>query len=176
MWWFSRWITLPLGALGGLAVFILMVLAVIDIGMRLASGRGVRGVIEYSEVILVVGVFFAIAAAHVKGVHVRTTGLVSRLSPNGRRIVELIGGLLSVLVLGTMAYVAVTATLNSISIGEYRMGIAQVAMWPARAAVAIGFILYLIEYIHSTVQMLRNPVFEDDEAHELELAEKGVLL
>lgn len=175
MWWFSRWVSLPIGALGGAVVFALMVLTVIDVAMRRTSGQGVPGVVEYSEVLLVVGVFCAIAAAHVRGFHVSTTGFVSILPKNARRLVELLGGILGLIVLAVMTWVATTTAWTSFITGEYRMGIAHVLVWPARVAVAIGFLLYLVEFIHSAVQRFRNPA-EDDDDHELELAEKGVLL
>jgi TRAP-type C4-dicarboxylate transport system permease small subunit len=174
MWWFSRWITLPLGVVGGIVVFALMVLTVIDVVMRKLAGQGVPGVIEYSEVLLVVGVFFAIAAAQVRGFHVATTGFVSALPRTARRIVELVGAALGVLVIATMAYVAVITAWTSFETGEYRMGIAHVLVWPARAAVAVGFILYLVEFIHGAVLHFQRP--EDEPDTELELAERGVLL
>jgi len=174
MWWFSRWITLPLGVAGGIVVFALMVLTVTDVVMRKAAGQGIPGVIEYSEVLLVVGVFFAIAAAQVRGFHVATTGFVSNLPRTARRIVELIGAVLGVLVVATMAYVAVVTAWTSFENGEYRMGIAHVLVWPARAAVAVGFVLYLVEYIHGAVLHFQRP--EDEPDTELELAERGVLL
>lgn len=174
MWWFSRWVTLPLGVLGGIVVFALMALTVVDVIMRRAAGQGVPGVVEYSEVLLVVGVFCAIAAAQVRGFHVATTGLVGRLPRNGRRAVELVGAALGAVVLVTMTVVAFFAAWSSLSTGEYRMGIAHVLVWPARAAVAVGFAVYVVEFVHGAILHFRNPA--DDTDHDLELAEKGVLL
>jgi len=174
MWWFSRWVTLPLGVLGGIVVFALMALTVVDVIMRRAAGQGVPGVVEYSEVLLVVGVFCAIAAAQIRGFHVATTGFVGRLPLNARRAVELVGAFLGVLVLITMTVVASFAAWTSFATGEYRMGIAHVLVWPARAAVAVGFAVYVVEFIHSAVLHFKHP--EDEPDDELELAEKGVLL
>lgn len=174
MWWFSRWITLPIGVAGGMVVFALMVLTVVDVVMRRSSGQGVPGVIEYSEVLLVVGVFCAIAAAQARGFHVATTGFVSVLPRNARRIVELVGAALGVIVVATMALVAVSAAWTSYESGEYRMGIAHVLVWPARAAVAAGFILYLVEFIHGAILHFQRP--DDEPDSDLELAERGVLL
>lgn len=173
MWWFSRWVTLPLGVLGGVFVFLLMALTVVDVILRRTAGQGVPGVVEYSEVVLVVAVFCAIAAAQVRGFHVATTGLVSRFPRNVRRVVELVGAALGMAVLLTMTVVAFFAAWSSFTTGEYRMGIAHVAVWPARAAVAVGFALYVVEFTHGAVQHFRNPEAESD--NELELAEKGLL-
>jgi TRAP-type C4-dicarboxylate transport system permease small subunit len=174
MWWFSRWVTLPFGVLGGIVVFALMLLTVIDVIQRSLSGQGVPGVVEYSEVLLVIAVFCAIAAAQVRGFHVSTTGLVDALPRTAHRSVVLIGALLGTPVIAIMAVVAVSATWTSFADGEYRIGIAQVLVWPARAAVAVGLILYLVEYIHGAIARFGNSEIEEEEHRDL--VEQGALL
>jgi TRAP-type C4-dicarboxylate transport system permease small subunit len=164
VWWFSRWITLPLGVLGGTVVFVLMALTIIDVALRTANGQGIAGVVEYSEVFLVIAVFAAIAAAQVRGFHVATSGLMSRLPRQPRRIVEAVGALLGFLVIGIMAVVAVFAAANSIESGEYRMGIAHVLVWPARVAVAVGFVVYAVEFVHGAIRHFIDPDEDVDDA------------
>jgi TRAP-type C4-dicarboxylate transport system permease small subunit len=170
---FSRWITLPLGGVGGAVVFVLMALTVVDIVLRKMSGQGVAGVVEYSEVLLVVAVFLSIAAAQVSGFHVATTGFTSRLPRTARRIVELTGALAGAVVIAAMVFVATNAAWVSFQTGEYRMGIAHVVVWPARAAVAVGLFLYLVEFVVGAIRHFRNPDLHEHD--EFELAEKGLL-
>jgi TRAP-type C4-dicarboxylate transport system permease small subunit len=170
---FSRWVTLPLGGVGGAVVFVLMAMTVVDIVLRKVSGQGIAGVIEYSEVLLVVAVFLSIAAAQANGYHVATTGFTSRLPRTARRIIELIGALAGAVIIVAMVFVAANAAWVSFQTGEYRMGIAHVVVWPARLAVAIGLLLYFVEFATGAVRKFRNP--GADEPDELELAEKGLL-
>lgn len=173
---FSRWITLPLGSVSGAIVFALMVLTVVDIVLRKISGQGVPGSVEYSEVFLVVGVFFALAAAQVEGFHVSTSVLTSRMPIATRRVSEAIGALLGVIVIAVMAYVATQAAWVSFTTGEYRFGLAAVVVWPARAAIALGLWVYLLEYAGSAVRRFKAPEDEDDAADAIAMAEKGVVL
>jgi TRAP-type C4-dicarboxylate transport system permease small subunit len=173
---FSRWITLPLGSMSGAIVFALMVLTVLDIVLRKMSGQGVAGVIEYSEVFLVAGVFFAFAAAQVEGFHVSTSVLTSRMPTAARRVVEAMGALMGAIIVGIMAYVATQAAWVSFVTGEYRFGLAEVVVWPARAAVALGLWLYLIEYAGNALNRFKNPEDEDNSADAIAKAEKGLVL
>jgi TRAP-type C4-dicarboxylate transport system permease small subunit len=173
---FSRWVTLPLGTVSGAIVALLMVLTVIDIILRKIAGHGVPAIVEYSEVLLVVAVFFAIASAQVEGFHVSTTVFTSRLPVEARRIVELVGAGLGSVVVVCMALVATNAAWISFTTGEYRFGLAAVVVWPARAAVALGLWLYLIEYVSGSIRRFKNPPEEPDAQDDLEKAEKGVIL
>jgi TRAP-type mannitol/chloroaromatic compound transport system permease small subunit len=173
---FSRWITLPLGSVSGAIVAALMMLTVIDIILRKIAGHGVPAIVEYSEVLLVVSVFFAIASAQVEGFHVSTTVFTSRLPLGGRRFVELAGAVLGSVVVACMALVATNAAWVSFATGEYRFGLAAVIVWPARAAVALGLWLYLIEYASGAMRRFKSPPAEPDAEDDLEKAEKGVIL
>jgi TRAP-type C4-dicarboxylate transport system permease small subunit len=173
---FTRWVTLPLGTVSGAIVAVLMVLTVIDIVLRKVAGDGVPAIVEYSEVLLVVAVFFAIASAQVEGFHVSTTVFTSRLPLRARRIVELTGAFLGAVVVLAMALVASNAAWISFVTGEYRFGLAAVQVWPARAAVALGLWLYLIEYSSGSIRRFKSPPPEPDAEDDLEKAEKGVIL
>ncbi|SDS14387.1 TRAP transporter small permease [Agrococcus carbonis] len=165
---FTRWVTLPLGTVAGGIVILLMLLTVADVAMRKLSGRGVPGTLEYSEVLLVIAVFLAIAAAQARGYHVNTMVLTQALPLRVRRWVELVGAIVGAVVVATMAIVSVEAALVSFQTGEYRFGLAHVPIWPARVALAIGLVLFVFEYIRSSLER-----FLDKEDHTLaeELAE-----
>lgn len=173
---FSRWVTLPIGSVSGAIVCALMVLTIVDIVLRKMSGQGVPGGIEYSEIFLVVGVFFALAAAQAEGFHVSTSVLTSRMPVTARRVSEAMGALLGGVIVAVMAYVATQAAWVSFTTGEYRFGLAEVAVWPARAAVALGLWLYLIEFAGSAIRHFKVPEDEDDAADAIAMAEKDVVL
>jgi TRAP-type C4-dicarboxylate transport system permease small subunit len=149
---FTKWVTLPLGTIAGAMVILLMLLTVADVAMRKASGRGVPGTLEYSEVLLVIVVFLAIAAGQARGYHVNTMVLTQALPLKVRRWVELIGAIIGAIVVATMAAVSVEAALVSFQTGEYRFGLAHVPIWPARFALAIGLILYVFEFLRTSLE------------------------
>lgn len=167
---------MPLGSVSGAIVFALMILTIVDIVLRKTAGQGVAGSIEYSEVFLVVGVFFAMAASQVEGFHVSTSVLTSRMPLGARRVSEAAGALLGAVVVGAMAYVATQAAWVSFTTGEYRFGLAEVVVWPARAAVALGLWLYLVEFVMGAIKRFKTPEDEEDAADAAAMAERGVIL
>lgn len=90
-----------------------------------------------------------------------------------RRILEMVGALAGAIVIAAMVVVAINAAIHSFRTGEYRMGIAHVVVWPARAAVAVGLFLYFIEFVTGAIRRFRDP--DAHEPDERELAERGLL-
>lgn len=150
-----RYLTRPLGWVGGALTIVLMVLTVTDVIVRKVTGTGVPGNVEYGEVLLVICVFLGLGAAQMNGDHISTSLVTSRLSPNVRRAVRAIGFLVGVTVAVVLLVASVQVAMDSVIDGEYRFGLVGVPMWPARVAVAIGALMFLLEYALTTLTALR---------------------
>jgi TRAP-type C4-dicarboxylate transport system permease small subunit len=126
----------------------LIMLAILaDVIGRQLFGSSVRGMVEVSELLLVAMVFFGLAYAEKTGTHVRTTLVTDRLPHHWAQMLRA----LSLLIVAIMAAWFIWATghraLLSIATGEYRMGILRAPVWPARAAITVGFGALLLEVV-----------------------------
>lgn len=168
----SRYVSSPFGVFAGALVLVLMALTVVDVTARKLAGQGIPGVIEYAEILLVMVVFFSLASGQVGGVHVKTSVLTSRLGPRARRWVHYPPAVLGMAVVATMIVISAFAAWQSYQSGEYRFGLAQVPIWPARAAVTIGLTMFLFEYVRTTIEAWhRRPPAVVDPETELQLGD-----
>lgn len=127
-----------LALLAGLGIVCLMLLTVVDVGLRKFVGRGVPGALEISEVALVAVVFAALMAAEVGNVHVRTPILVERLPHRAANLVKLLGLVPATVFVFWAAWLTAMEGLASAESGEFRFGVVAVPVWPAKLVIPIG--------------------------------------
>lgn len=139
-------------AVASLMVLLLLIGNVVDSMSRAVSGRTIPGILEASENLLVAIVFLALGFAYRKGAHVAIGGLIDALP-------AWMGSLLYKVVLGGATALVIYLTietgiqaLESVQTGEVRQGIVYMPVWPARAAIAIGFAVLCLEML---VDLLR---------------------
>lgn len=137
----------------GAGIVLLMLPTVIDVSYRKAFGPSLPGIVEYSEVGLVVVVYLAMAAALRTKAHIATPILTSRLGARAAAFVRLAAQALMWVALGVMTYGSAGIALEATVSGEYRFGMIEVPVWPAKLAVPIGLLLLLVEL---TRQMLNE--------------------
>ncbi|MGB3413319.1 MAG: TRAP transporter small permease [Microbacteriaceae bacterium] len=146
MKFFGKYVTSTLGVISGFIVLILSLLTVADVTTRFITGRSVPGAIEYSEVLLVMCVFFAFGAAQMTNTHVSTSVLTSHLPKTFRKVLTYIVAAIVLALLVVMVVATIQQAIHSISVAEYRFGLVQVPLWPAKVAIAIGLVVYVIEF------------------------------
>lgn len=168
---FRRFITTPLGIAAGIVIVALTFITVADVISR-KLGTSVPGAVEISEVLLVFTVFLAFGAAQVTGDHVSTSVLTGRLGPKARRWLRLPAAVIGLVTVAIMIIVTFQTALHSIEIGEYRFGIAQVPIWPARIIIVVGLIAFFVEYLRTTIEQFRRPDIEPELSSEIRLAEE----
>lgn len=139
----------------------LMLVTTIDVVMRTASGRGVPGAIEITEVVLVVTVFLGMMTASTDRMHITATIFTDRLPRRPARWVHAVGGVVSIAIAGWLLYGAALRAITSIRGGEYRFGLVSVPVWPARVAIAIGIAGLLFALILHLVEVIRGTHEED---------------
>lgn len=141
-----------------IAVFciVAMLLAIVaDVTRRTLAGESVPGVVELGEVAMVAIVFLGLGFAERRGSHVSMTLVVRKLPPRTAAIVNGLGLLLVVAVVGWMVWVTTDRALDSFAVKEYRFGLVRVPVWPARIAVAVGLAAYFLELIFRLFDDLR---------------------
>lgn len=128
-------------------IVVMLVSIVADVARRTFAGKSVPGVVELGEVMMVAIVFLGLGFAERRGAHVSMTLLVRKLPPRAAAVVNGLGLLLVVGVVGWMVYVTADRALASFDVREYRFGLVRVPVWPARIAVAVGLAVYLLELV-----------------------------
>ncbi len=127
------------GALvAGALIMALIAITVADVAWRNLSGRSIPGVYEYSEVILVSVVFLSLAWTQKTDAHVSIDLVTRALPPGLARLVHALGLAVALTVLSWMTSASAGAAWESWETGEYRIGLSQVPVWPARLAVCFG--------------------------------------
>lgn len=135
-------VTMVARLLSGLVLLVVMVAIGIDVFLRNVRGAPLGGVVEYSEVGLVVLAFLAIGVAQQHDGHIAVTSVFERLPELGQRIAHVVVTLVGVAVCGVLFWYSLQLAITAVQTGEYRLGAARAPMWPARAAVAAGFALW----------------------------------
>lgn len=136
-----------LGALSGIGIALLALPTVVDVFYRKTFGPSVPGVVEISEVALVCVIILGMAAALRDGDHVATPILTDRLPERLGAALQVAGLVLVAILLAIMVVGTFRAAVISFNIQEYRMGLIQVPVWPAKAAIPLGLAALLIEVI-----------------------------
>lgn len=147
-----------LAVLGTLVVVFLMFATSIDVLRRAITGRGVVGVVEYSEIMMAALVFFGLAYAQRTDQHISVDLVVRRFPPVIRRAVLAFALLFTCAVLGWIAYHTFDSALDSFLRGEIHFGIASVPIWPARAVIPLGLTVMALECLRQLFELLAVPV------------------
>jgi TRAP-type C4-dicarboxylate transport system permease small subunit len=154
------WITLQLSRVGAhvatCALFLIMLSATIDVSSRNLGGRSFPGVVESAEIILVIGVFLGLAYAQRTKAHVATSLIVDKFTPRLARLMRSIGLLIVAFYISLATWMSAARAWQSFVGGEVRFGLIEIPQWPARAAIAIGFGILLLEILRDLNNTLKG--------------------
>lgn len=124
-----------------LSLVAMTLLTVAEVLARNLHFQAPRGVIELSEVLLVIAVFLGLAEAYRTRSHVAVSFLVDRLPAPLSRALQRVGIVLLLLLLIWLSFHTAARAIESYQDGEYRFGLINVPLWPGRVAIAVGFAL-----------------------------------
>lgn len=131
------------------ALFLIMIMVTLDVAGRNFWNRSVPGIIESAEVILVIGAFLGLAYAQRTRSHVSTTFIIELMPRALARVVKTAGLAVLALYVAFAAAVSAGRAWSSFVAGEVRFGLIEIPQWPARAAIALGFSLLLLEVLRN---------------------------
>jgi TRAP-type C4-dicarboxylate transport system permease small subunit len=135
---FADLLAKSLAVLAGGAVALIVLSIVYDVAARTLGISGVKGIVEYGEVLMVAVVFLSIGYAQMQHAHIAVEILVDRLP---ERIAQrLYAGVLGLLAIGLFwaSYETMLAAMTSMERGEIRFGLVSVPVWPARWVIPVG--------------------------------------
>ncbi|MHA7140408.1 TRAP transporter small permease subunit [Arthrobacter sp. Sr33] len=145
-----------LAAISGLLIVLMMVSTVADVSRRQFLGEAIPGVIEMGEVLMVATVFLGLAYTEIGGKHVNMTLVIRKLPPRMAAIANTVGLLLVLFVVGWMVYVTGERAIEATEAQEYRFGLVQIPVWPARIALAVGLTAYFLALVARLPGNIRN--------------------
>lgn len=149
-------VTSAMSLIAGIGIVALMLIALADISSRKFVGPGISGAYEVTEIALCAVVFAGMAAAEAHKTHVRTPLVVERLPPRIADAARLVGLVVVIVGLAWMTYLTFTAGITSYRIGEYRFGLNQVPVWPARLFIPLGLLSLTLEFVADTVPIVQR--------------------
>lgn len=125
-----------------------------DVVSRFVLGKPIAGIIEFSGVYLPAFTFLGLAMTQRLKGHINVTFGLELLSPRRRKVVELLGLLLTLLFVATLGWQSSSGALHSFGLREYHWGVVGITIliWPAKVAVAVGLWMLCLEY---AVELLR---------------------
>ncbi|GAA2095606.1 MULTISPECIES: TRAP transporter small permease [Brevibacterium] len=158
---FSRRLSRTFAVIASLTIALIMLLTVADVVRRSLTGRSIPGTTEFSEVFLVAAAFLGLAYAMRTGAHVAVDLVIERMPARAGRIIFTAGMVLALAVLVWMMFQTGNAALRSISAGEYRYGLIQVPIWPAKAVIPLALAALILECVVTLAKTWRSGTAED---------------
>lgn len=153
-----------LGLLSALAISLMAIYVSANVISRKLGWGELWAVIEVSEFLMIASVFLAMAHAERTDTHVRLTLVSSRLKPRGSKSVRAVGLFAALIIVSFFAYYSGETMMQSIEIGETRMGLAHFPVWPARVAIFVGFLFTALVLLAKLVATLRSVGSETPQA------------
>lgn len=135
-----------LAIIGTFAIVAVMVAISADVIRRGLAGRSIVGVLELTEVLMVSFIFLGMAEAQRRDLHVQFGAVTAILPARVTRYLEIVGVLASIAYVSWMAYATIGRAIDSVQIREYRFGLIEVPIWPARIAIPLGLAALLLQF------------------------------
>ncbi|MFA7438596.1 TRAP transporter small permease [Castellaniella sp.] len=153
----ARTVAFSAAVLGCFLICGILVVMISSVIGRFVPQATIYGIIEYSEVFLVGGIFLGLGYAQICGNHVGVDLFVTRLKTRGEALIRRIGLGVGVLALAWMIVANVLKALQSIEIEEYRFGVAMVPIWPARVIIVLGLVIWVMLLLRQMLSPTDGP-------------------
>ena len=135
-----------LSHLGGIVLFGMMGLTVVDVTGRYLFNAPILGAFEMTEFMVLMVVFSFLAHAQSQKIHVTVDILVSRFSPKTRNIINAINYLVCLVLFVLITWKGVEKAFETFETGDKPMNLA-IPDWPFVVFMTLGCAVLCIEYI-----------------------------
>ena len=138
---------LALSILSGFATLLIIVVVCLDVAGRFFFNAPMHGGVEVSELLMVVLVFFGLAAAQQQRQNYSIELLTRQLPDRVQNLLELLGYVACLVIVVFLAWPSSKQALMSYERGEAGFGIFPFPLWPARILLAIGLWLLAVQFV-----------------------------
>lgn len=161
------WFLAALNLAGAVWVVLIMLLITADVGGRALFNAPLAGVPEIVKISVVALVWCMMPHTLKIGAHLRSTILLDRMPPAGRRLVEVLACLLGAAMFGLIAYSGWDHMIEAWRIGEFEgEDPVRVPTYPVRSLVVIGAALTAMQFLVMLAEHLRGKPFVRHEGHD----------
>lgn len=175
MHWIKRLSNLAAEAAGWL-IIPMMLLVVLDLGLRGFFTVAMDGVSELSSLLLVTMIYFGLAGAQSRGANFRVSFIDDMLPARWNRALQLVLLLVIIVTLSFVLFFTFNTAVYSFVRHETSYGLIQFPIWPARAVVCGGVLLLLIQFLADTLLLVvygKHPFEEGTEPSDQALPISG---
>ena len=144
--------------LGNTAIGVTLAMMLLTVGGvigRYLFNSPIQGATPISETFLVYIVAFTLAYTQLVKRHIRMEMLLVRLRPKPRDLVNGVTLILALFYMGLMIYATSANAYRSVIAGEYETGLINVPLYPGRIALALGCLIFGIQYVVDTIGSFR---------------------
>ena len=141
---FLKRLSIYSSSLCGWLLAVLMVIICFDIIMR-TIGHPILGVAELSMIIMLTTVYFGLANCEQVHGHIVVDFLLDRVPPKTTKILNIACGILCFGTLVVCTYSMLLNTIDSYVGDEAMAGLVPIEIWPIKAIITIGLLLYTIQ-------------------------------
>jgi TRAP-type C4-dicarboxylate transport system permease small subunit len=171
------------GLLAALVMFLIMVIAAADVGMRYVFNSPFSWAYDLIGLYLMTGLFyFVLSGTFAHHAHVSVDILQHYMTPRQRRLCEIVVCALSLLLFAAITYAGAERALVSYSDGDVLAGLIPWPTWPSIALVPFGaglltlrLALHLVAHLGAVITGIETieltPVSGSPEAMEREMVE-----
>lgn len=138
---------LALSIVSGFATLLIILIVTLDVAGRFLFNTPFDGGVEASELLMVVLVFFGLAAAQQQRQNYAIELFVRHLPVAGQRIFELFGYVVGLVIVVLLAWPSSKQALSSFERGEAGFGVLPFPLWPARILLAAGLWLLAVQFL-----------------------------
>jgi TRAP-type C4-dicarboxylate transport system permease small subunit len=157
-------VAMVLSVIAALSTIALMVSVIADVISRRSGSGSLPGMMELSESLLVIMTFLGMAQAERVSAHVRTTLLTDRLPDVARMWVQAGAYVIYFAIVAWWAYASVLRAVESTQRSEYRTGILEFPVYPARIVLAIGMVALAFLVLVRLVEVLTKYEVEEPQS------------
>lgn len=155
-------IALGLLLLGAVGLILSMVLGFADVIGTKFLDYPVPGTLEFTESTMVLVVFGALAFTQSKRGHIRVEIFYNFGGPRTRALLDAFTHLIALIYFGLLCWVGIQEAIYSWEISEASMGTIRFPLFPARALLAIGTALLLLQLVIDIASDLARAISGDE--------------
>jgi|TARA_B110000503_G_scaffold143755_1_gene248057 TRAP-type transport system small permease protein len=133
-------------AVGSIGLLIAMFLGVGDV-IGTFFNRPLNGALEITESTMVLIVFGGLAYAQIRRGHIRVELFYMRAGPRLRSCMDIVASISGVIFFSLVGWQAINETFFSWDFGESTNGLFRLPLYPARAILAFGVILMVVQLV-----------------------------
>ena len=136
----AEWLALA----GGFVVIILMVMITLDALGRKTFGA-LPGALEFSEALMVPAVFLPLMFVQLKREHVFVSVATMLLPVRTQAFLDGVAAVVGILIFAYLTWLSLDKAVDSWIVGEYRVAIISVPIWPFRWIIPLGMALLVVQ-------------------------------